>query len=99
MLTGIQINKPPPLESELEGSWLVEEELEEKKVPLTKSMAHKGEDYTKEKMEYRKLIKTLFKEIYKEMTQDMVYMTQQIAKWFELMVSQMGSKGIIWDSV
>ena len=27
----IQSNKPPPLESELEGAWLVEEELEEKK--------------------------------------------------------------------
>ena len=31
VLTNIQINKPPPLESELEGDRLVEEELEEKK--------------------------------------------------------------------
>ena len=55
-----QINKPSPLESELEGARLVEEELEEKKVPLTKAMAHEGEDYNKEKMEYLKLIKPLF---------------------------------------
>ena len=31
VLKSIQINKPPPLESELEGAHLVEEELEEKK--------------------------------------------------------------------
>ena len=31
------------------------------------------------------------------MTQNMVYMTQQIAKGFELMASQTGSKGIIGD--
>ena len=60
VLKMIQINKPPPLESELEGPRLVEEELEEKKVPLTKAMDHEGEDYTKEKMEYLKLIKPLF---------------------------------------
>ena len=32
------------------------------------------------------------------MTQNMVYMTQHIAKGFELMANQMGSKGIIGDS-
>ena len=31
VLKRIQINKPPPLESELEGDGLVEEELEEEK--------------------------------------------------------------------
>ena len=98
VLTRSQINKPPPLESELEGCRLVEEELEGKKVPLTKAMAHEGEDYTKEKMEYIKLIKPLFEEISKDMTQHMVYITQQIEKGFELMASQMGSKGIIGDS-
>ena len=36
----IQSNKPPPLESELEGARLVVEELEEKKVPLTKAMGN-----------------------------------------------------------
>ena len=60
VLKRIQSNKPPPLESEVEGARLVEEELEEKNVPLTKVMAHEGEDYTKAKMEYIKLIKTLF---------------------------------------
>ena len=59
VLKNSEINKPPPLEYELEGSRLVEE-LEEKKVPLTKAMVHEGEDYTKEKMEYIKLIKPLF---------------------------------------
>ena len=98
ILTRSQKNNPPPLESELECAWLVEEELEEKNVPLTKAMAHKGKDYTKEKMEYIKLIKPLFEEISKEMNQHMVDMTQQIAKGFELMASQMGSKGIIGDS-
>ena len=53
-----QINKPPHLESKLEGARLVEKELEEKMAPLTKAMAHEGEDYTKEKMEYLKLINT-----------------------------------------
>ena len=52
VLTRSQSNKPPPLESELEGARLVEDELERKKVPLTKAMAHEGEDYKKEKMEY-----------------------------------------------
>ena len=80
------------------GARLVEEELEEKKVPLTKAMAHEGEDYTKEKMEYQKLIKPPFEEISKYMTQHMVDMTQQIEKGFKLMASQMGSKGIIGDS-
>ena len=61
-------------------------------------MAHEGEDYTKEKMEYLKLIKPMFEEISKYMTQHMVYMTQQIAKGFELMANQMGSNGIIRDS-
>ena len=60
VLTRIQINQPTPLESELEGAQFVEEGLEEKKVPLTKAMAHEGEDYNKEKMEYLKLIKPLF---------------------------------------
>ena len=55
-----KINKPPPLEYELEGARLVEKELEQKKVPLTKVMAHEGEDYNKEKMEYLKLIKPMF---------------------------------------
>ena len=32
------------------------------------------------------------------MTQHMVYMTQQVAKGFELMAIKMGSKGIIGDS-
>ena len=68
VLTRIQSNKSPPLESELEGARLVEEELEEKKVPLTKAMAHEGENYTKDQMEHLKLIKTLFEEISKEMT-------------------------------
>ena len=44
----------------MEGCRLVEEELEGKKVPLTKAMAHEGEDYNKEKMEYLKLIKPMF---------------------------------------
>ena len=44
----------------MEGCRLVEEKLEGKNVPLTKAMAHEGEDYTKEKMEYLKLIKSLF---------------------------------------
>ena len=60
VLKRIQINKPPPLEYELECARLVEEELEEKNVPLTKAMAHEGEDYTKDKIEYVKLIKPLF---------------------------------------
>ena len=60
VLERIQGNKPTPLEFELGGVRLVEEELEGKIVPLTKAMAHEGEYYTKEKMEYLKIIKPLF---------------------------------------
>ena len=72
VLKRIQINKPPPLEYELEGARLIEEELQGKHVPLTKAMDHEGEDYNKEKMEYIKLIKPTFEEISKEITQHMV---------------------------
>ena len=65
---------------------------------MTKATAHEGEDYTKEKMEYLKLIKPMFEEISKDMTQHMVDITQQIEKGFELMASKMGGKGIIGDS-
>ena len=57
-------------------------------------MAHEGEDQNKEKMEYIQLIRPLFE----EMNQNIVVMSQQITKGFELMASQMGSKGIIGDS-
>ena len=57
-------------------------------------MAHEGEDHTKEKMEYLQLIRPLFE----EMNQNIVVMSQQITKGFELMASQMGSKGITRDS-
>ena len=49
-------------------------------------------------MEYLKIIETFFEEISKEISQHMVDMAQQIAKGFELMASQMASKGIIGDS-
>ena len=55
-----QSNKPPPLESELEGARLVEEELGKKRVRWTKTMGHEGEDHTKEKMEHIQLIIPLF---------------------------------------
>ena len=60
VLTRIQINKPSSLEYELEGARLVEEELGKKRAPWTKTMAHKGEDHTREKMEYIQLIIPLF---------------------------------------
>ena len=52
VLTRIKSNKPSSLESELEGARLVEEELGKKRAPWTKTMAHEGEDHTKEKKEY-----------------------------------------------
>ena len=58
-----QSNKPSSLESELEGAWLVEEELEKKGASWTKTMAHEGEDHTKEKMEHLQLIRPLFEEM------------------------------------
>ena len=60
VLTRIKSNKPSSLESELEGAQLVEEELGKQREPWTKTMAHEGEDHTKEKMEYLKLIIPLF---------------------------------------
>ena len=57
-------------------------------------MAHEGEDHNKEKMEYLQIIRNLFE----EMNQNIVFMSQQMTKGFELLASQMGSKGITWDS-
>ena len=53
-------------------------------------MAHEREDHTKEKMEYLQLIIPFFE----EMNQNIIFMYQHIEKGFELMASQMGSKGI-----
>ena len=78
----------------MEGARLVEEDLGKKRAPWTKTMAHEGEDHTKEKMEYIQIIIPLFE----EMNQNIVVMSQQITKGFELMANQMGSKGITRDS-
>ena len=74
VLNRIQNNKPSSLESELEGAYLVEEELGKKRAPWTKTMAQEGEDHTKEKMEYIQIIRPLFE----EMNKNILFMSQQI---------------------
>ena len=59
-----QINKPPPLEPEVEGDFVEEEEVVEEEVHSTENMTNEGKGYTDhDKVEYIKLIQPLFDEI------------------------------------
>ena len=93
VLTRIQTNKPPPLDPEFEGVFVEEDEVEEEEVHPAETMTNKGyalqDDKNKE--EYIKIMKHIFDEITKNMT-------QQLMKGFELLVSQFGSKGVIGGS-
>ena len=87
VLTMIQINKPPPLELEVEGVFVEEEE-----VHSAETMTNKGKGHTNhDKEEYIKLMKPLFDDITKNMT-------KYIMKVLEFMASQFGIKGVIGDS-
>ena len=86
-----QINNTPPLEPEVEGVFVEEEEVEEEEVHSTETMNNKGKGLSDDKEEYLKLIKHLFDYI----TNNMTY---NILKGFELMAIQLGSKGVIGDS-
>ena len=87
VLISIQINNPPPLEPKFEGVFVEEEE-----VHSAETMTNEGKGYTDhDKEEYIKLMKPLFDEITKNMT-------QQLMKGFELLVSLFGSElGVIGD--
>ena len=91
ILTRSQRNKSPPLEPEVEGVFVEEEEVEEEEGHSAETMTNEGKGLSDDKNEYLKLIKSLFDDITKNMT-------QQLMKGFELLASQLGSKGVIGDS-
>ena len=65
-----QINNPPPLESEVEGVFVEEEEVEEEEVHSVETMTNEGKGHSDhEKEEYNKLMKPLFDYIKNNMTQ------------------------------
>ena len=88
VLTRIQSNNPPPLEPEVEGVFVEEED-----VHYVETMTNEGYGIhdDKNKEEYIKLMKPLFDDITKNMNQDLM-------KGFELLASQFGSKGVIRDN-
>ena len=89
VLTRSQINKPPPLDPEVEVVFVGGEEVVEVEVHFAETMTSKGKGPTDhENMEYIKIIQTLFDDITKNMN-------QQLMKIFKLLVSQFGSKGVI----
>ena len=88
VLKRIQINNPPPLETEVEGVFVEEEE----EVHFAETMTNEGKGLPDDKEEYIKLIKPLFDDITKNIN-------QQLMKGFELLGSQFGSKlGLMGDS-
>ena len=81
VLNRIQINKPPPLEPEVQGVFVEEEEVEEEEVHFAETMTNVGTRHTNDKEEYIKLMKPIFD-----------YITNKLNQWlmkgFELLVSQ-----------
>ena len=93
VVTRIQINKPPPLDSKFEGVFVGGEEVVEEEVHFAETMTSEGKGPTDhENIEYIKLIQPLFDYITNKMN-------QQLMKGFKLLVSQFGSKlGLMGDS-
>ena len=93
VVTRIQINKTPPLDPEVEGVFVEEEEVVEEEVHFAETMTTEEKGYTDhDNVEYIKLLQPLFDDI-------TMNMNQQLMKVFELLVSQFGSKlGVIGDS-
>ena len=92
LLKRSQTNNPPPLELEVEGVFVEEEEVVEEEVHFVETMTNEEKGYTDhDKVEYIKIIKYLFDDITKNMN-------HHLMKGFELLASQLGSKGVIGDS-
>ena len=68
-----------------------EEEVVEEEIHSAETMTNEGKGLSDDKEEYLKIIKPLFHDITKNMT-------QHLMKVFELMASQLGSKGVIGGS-
>ena len=92
VLKRIQINKPPPLDPEVEGVFVGGEVVEEE-VHFVETMTSEGKGPTDhENIEYIKIIQPLFDDITNNMNQNLM-------KGFKLLVSQFGSKlGVMGDS-
>ena len=70
LLTRSQINNPPPLDPEVEGVFVEEEEVAKEEVHSAETMTNEGKGYTDHnKVEYIKLIEPLFDDITKSMNQ------------------------------
>ena len=92
VLTRTQSNVSPPLDPEVEGVFVEEEEVVEEEVHSAEIMTNEGKGYTDhDKVEYIKIIQPLFYDITKNMTRHRM-------KVFKLLSTQMGSKGVIGDS-
>ena len=88
-----QINKPLPLDLEVEGVFVGGEEVVEEEVHFAKNMTSEGKGPTDhENMEYIKLIHPIFYDITK-------HMNQHLMKGFKLLVSKFRSKlGVMGDN-
>ena len=86
VVTMIQINKPPPLDPEVENVFVGGGEVVEEEIHFVETVTSEGKGPTDhENMEYFKLIQPLFDEITNNMNHGLM-------KGFELLVSQFGSK-------
>ena len=85
VLKMIQMNNPPPLEPKFEGVFVEEEEVEEEEVHFVEIMTNEGKGLPDDKDKYIKLMKPLFDEINKNLT-------QHLMKGFKLMVANLEAK-------
>ena len=92
VVTSSQINKPPPLDPEVEGVFVGGEVVEEE-VHFVETMTSEGKRPTDHgNLEYIKPIQPIFEDITNNMN-------HHLMKVFELLVSQFGSKlGVIGDN-
>ena len=73
VINSIQINNSPPLDPEVEGVFIEEEEVVVEEVHSTETLINEGKGYTDhDKVEYIKIIQTLFYEITNNMNQQLM---------------------------
>ena len=74
VLTRIQINKSPPLEPEVEGVFVEEEEVVEEEVHSIETMTNEGNGLhdDKNKEEYIKIMRPIFYDITKNMNHHLI---------------------------
>ena len=85
VLNRSQINNPPPIEPEVEGVFVDEEEVKEEEVHSAETMTNEGKGLCDDKDEYIKLVKHIFDDITNNMT-------QQLMKGFEFRLANWEAK-------